>query len=61
MAEVEMNESVHIGLTVTSNADLTVAAEAKISDVIVRRGGIESDEKFLWSEDVSIQAIILPK
>jgi len=60
VAEIEMDEDVHIGLAVTSHAGPAVSAEAKFANVSVI-GAVEPDGEFLWSEDIGFQIIALPK
>jgi regulation of enolase protein 1 (concanavalin A-like superfamily) len=59
VAEVPMNETVHIGLVVTSHVG-PIPAEAKMSGVTVT-GKVEPPGEFLWSEDIGFQMIMLPK
>ncbi len=59
LAEIEMNEDVHIGLAVTSHAGPGVPAEAKFSNVSVT-GEVDPDGAFFWSEDIGFELIALP-
>jgi regulation of enolase protein 1 (concanavalin A-like superfamily) len=59
VVEIQMKETVYVGLAVTSHAG-PLAAEAKMSHVTVT-GKVEPPGEFLWSEDIGFQMIMLPK
>lgn len=59
VAEIGMNEDVHIGPAVTSHAGPAVPAEATFSNVSVT-GEVKPDGEFLWSEDIGFQIIAPP-
>jgi regulation of enolase protein 1 (concanavalin A-like superfamily) len=59
VVEIPMNESIYIGLAVTSHTAF-LTAEAKMSHVSVT-GNVSPPGEFLWSEDIGFQMILLPK
>ncbi len=58
-AEIAMDETVHIGLAVTSR-DASRLAEARLSDVTLT-GSVSPEGTFTTSEDIGLQMIVLPK